>query len=282
VRGIDDFSRSPWNHLLETVEPRSVLDLTAADLDGVDAVVHLAAHKSVPGSFLDRRQMARNVEVDRHVLELVRERQVARLLMASSCEVYGNQVGLLDEARDRMPHSPYAVGKVTTEMLAAALAPLTATEVCCIRLFNTYGPGEGLDAVVPRFVHDTIASGRVRVEGSGRQRRYFSYIEPVVDVIVRLLGADTVPPVLNVAAGHELSVLDLAELLAEIVGPFEIEHTDTRPNEIDGFVPDLSLLESVIGPTPPTAIEHGLAACLAWRRHELADETSELLQRAAS
>jgi dTDP-glucose 4,6-dehydratase/UDP-glucose 4-epimerase len=272
VRAVDDFSRSPFQNPPEPVERLDVLDLRPDDLDGVDTVIHLAARKSVPESFRDRTLINRNIDVDRHVLDLVTVRPIRRLVLASSCEVYGDSGGLLSEDRRPSPRSPYAVGKVATELLADLASSLTSTEICCARLFNTFGPGEGLDAVVPRFVHDAVHRGSITIDGDGMQRRYFSDITPVVSILQRLIEQAEVPSVVNVAAGEQRSIIDVAHELQRLIGPFEIVHGHRRPNEIRGFSPDLRLLHRVVGPTTPTPFVDALRSCVDY---ELTAERSE-------
>lgn len=272
IRAVDDFSRSPFRSPPEIVERLDVLDLRPDDLDGVDTIIHLAARKSIPESFEDRSLINRNIEVDRHVLDLVVEHPIRRLILASSCEVYGDSGGVLSEDRRPHPRSPYAVGKVATELLADLTSSLTTTEICCVRAFNTFGPGEGLDAVVPRFVHDAVHLGGITIDGGGEQRRYFSYITPVISILQRLTELAEVPPVLNVAAGEERSISEVANELQRLIGPFDIAHGRPRPNEISGFTPDLRLLHRVVGPTAPTPFIDALRACVDY---ELADERLE-------
>ena len=262
-------SRSPFRDPPESVERLDVLDLQPGDLDEIDTIIHLASRKSIPESFTDRSLIHRNIEVDQHVLDLVTAHPIRRLIMASSCEVYGDIGGVLSETRQRRPRSPYAVGKVATELLADLTSSLTTTNICCACFFNTFGPGEGLDAVIPRFVHDAVHRGGIDIEGSGEQRRYFSYIAPVVSILERLCDSEATPAVVNVAAGEERSVLEVARELQRLIGPFDIRHVVCRPNEISGFVPDLTSLQRVVGTTAPTSFVEALRACVDY---ELADD----------
>jgi dTDP-glucose 4,6-dehydratase/UDP-glucose 4-epimerase len=272
VRAVDDLSTSPFHNPLEAFERLDVLDLRADDLDDVDTIIHLAARKSIPESFEDRLLITRNIEVDRHVLDLVTERPIRRLILASSCEVYGDVGGVLSEDRRPHPRSPYAVGKVATELLADLTSALTTTEICCVRFFNTFGPGEGLDAVVPRFVHDAVHRGSIQIEGSGEQRRYFSFISPVVSILQRLAESTVTPSVVNVAAGEQRSVMEVAMQLQRLIGPFDITHGRPRLNEISGFTPDLRLLRRVVGPTTPTPFIDALRSCV---EHEMENGRNE-------
>jgi dTDP-glucose 4,6-dehydratase/UDP-glucose 4-epimerase len=179
-----------------------VLDIRSDDLETFDAVVHLAATKSVPKSFLSDDESTRNIAQDRHLLKMCAEIGVPKVLLASSCEVYGRQdTEMLSESHGYNPMSPYAVSKAALEMHAniyRQLAP--ATEFSCVRLFNVYGPDEGHDAVVPRFVQDLLKLGYITIEGSGMQRRDFSYIDDIIKILAELLDTPGLPALLNIGS----------------------------------------------------------------------------------
>ena len=192
-----------------------VLDLGVRDLAGVTTVVHLAARKSVPASFENRDDIARNVLVDRHLVEIVARAHVRRLLVASSCEVYGARaVGVpIAEAVTFAPRSPYAVSKVALEHLADVYARPDA-ETTALRFFNVYGPDEGLDAVVPRFIAEIRATGGLTIEDDGEQRRDFNYVDDVVDMVVQIVQYDRrLPRAINVGSGRSRSIRELAGIV---------------------------------------------------------------------
>lgn len=269
VHVVDDLSASPWGELPGAVDVRDVRALRPSDLEGIDTIVHLAARKSVPDSFDNRSNLLDNIDVDRHVLELVRSQPVRRVLLATSCEIYGNRDVPLIEELPPHPRSPYAVGKAATELLAAAYSTLTPTELCCFRLFNTYGPGEGADAVVPRFARDALAHRQITIEGDGLQRRFFSHVDEVVAILRRLIEAPSVPGVVNVAAGEEASVLEVARIVAAEVGGVQVVHAPGRPNEINRFVPDLQRLWAATGPLDARPLAEGVHQCVAWESRAL-------------
>ncbi len=267
VVAVDDLSASPWPERPDGIAVRDVGSLAAAELRDIRAVVHLACRKVVPTSFVDREQMVGNIRIDRHLVGLLTEIKPRIAILASSCEVYGDQQRRLGELAPLRPRSPYAVGKVAMELLADVYRPLTATPICVARLFNTYGPGEGVDAVVPRFVDEALRLGQVLIEGSGEQRRDFTYVDDVVSALIGLLAAPHPPQVVNIGSGVSLSINELAARVAKAVGGVRIAHGRARPNEITDFVADTRLLRSVLPHwRPETGIDAGLHRCIAWQR----------------
>jgi dTDP-glucose 4,6-dehydratase/UDP-glucose 4-epimerase len=269
VLAVDDLSASPWRQPLPGIAVRDVCSLEAPHLAGIRSVVHLATRKVVPTSFTDREQIIANVRVDRHVIDLIAAARPEVAILASSCEVYGAQPTPLAESAPLRPRSPYAVGKVALELLADVYRPLTPTRICVARLFNIYGPGEGLDAVVPRFVHDALVHRRLLIEGCGTQRRDLTYIDDLVAALVGLLALPVPPAVVNIGSGRSVSVLDLAARIGAAVGGVGLVHGAARTNEIPGFVADTRHLRDVLpGWRATVDLATGLARCIAWERRQ--------------
>ncbi|MER5356194.1 NAD-dependent epimerase/dehydratase family protein [Kitasatospora sp. NPDC002551] len=245
---------------------RDVRSLTARDLDGIDTVVHLAALKSVPASF-EVGGFEHNVAVDRHVLHTFVDSTARRLLLASSCEVYGEQQGPLAETAPYAPRSPYAAGKVATEQLADIYRPRLDDErqIGIVRFFNTFGPHENADAVVPAFL-DAVAEDRpLVIEGDGRQARDLTYIDDSVTMLTRVLAAPALLPVINCGSGQAVSVLDLAHAVIRAAGRGTTTHTAARRNEISSFTADMGLFHRAYGAVARTPLEEALALSIQTR-----------------
>ncbi|MFD8980494.1 NAD-dependent epimerase/dehydratase family protein [Streptomyces sp. NPDC059564] len=239
---------------------RDVRSLTAQDLDRVDTVVHLAALKSVPDSF-EIGGFEHNVATDRHLLHTFTQSTASRLLLASSCEVYGQQGGPLAETAPYAPRSPYAAGKMATEHLAQIYRPILGEgrQVGVVRFFNTYGPSEGPDAVVPAFL-DAVAEDRpLTIEGDGTQARDLTHIDDAVTMLTRILDAPELLPVVNCGSGEAVSVLDLAHAVIRAASRGTITHTAPRINEIASFTSDQTLFTRTYGLVPRRPLNEALA-----------------------
>jgi dTDP-glucose 4,6-dehydratase/UDP-glucose 4-epimerase len=261
VTPVDDLSVPSWRPRPAGLQARDVRSLTPEDLDGVDTIVHLAAHKSVPASF-HADTFGHNTAVDRHLLTVFTASGARRLLLATSCEVYGDQPGPLAETAPLRPRSPYAVGKAATEHLTEVyrlMTPADRQQFATIRLFNTFGPFEGDDAVVPAFL-DAAADGRpLPVEGNGSQARDLTHIDDTIGMLRRILAGRELPPTLNVGLGHTTTILELAQQMIALTGHGSIEHTAPRPNEISSFTADMRRFESLYGPVPRRDLRDALA-----------------------
>lgn len=268
VRCVDNLSAASVEILPDNLLRVDVRELTAADLD-VDVILHLAALKSVPGSFVESAQILHNIAVDHHMLRIFSEAaQPRRLVMASSCEVYGNQGGPAKESLTPSPRSPYAVGKVAIEYLADVYRTLhPEKQISVLRLHNVFGPDEGGEAVVSSFIDSLLLGRPLVIEGSGEQARDFTYIDDACEMIARVvLAAERPADVLNIGSGSETAIAEIAEILGEFVGGRPtVRHVDPRPNEIATFVADMSAYQQHYGEVSIRPIREGLRSAFTRR-----------------
>ncbi|MFE3610474.1 NAD-dependent epimerase/dehydratase family protein [Streptomyces goshikiensis] len=266
VTPVDNLSVTSPRPRPTDLQVRDVRSLTTGDLDTVDTVVHLAALKSVPASF-EVGGFEHNVAADRHVIHTFTSSTARRLLLASSCEVYGEQSGPLAESAPYAPRSPYAAGKVATEQMADIYRPRLESdrEIGVVRFFNTFGPYENPDAVVPAFL-DAVAENRpLVIEGHGRQARDLTYIDDAVTMLNRILGAPALLPVINCGSGRAVSILDLAQAVIRAAGRGTTTHDAARINEISSFTADLDLFHRAYGAIDRTPLDEALALSLQTR-----------------
>jgi dTDP-glucose 4,6-dehydratase/UDP-glucose 4-epimerase len=269
VTALDDLSVASPRRRPDGLQARDVRSLAPGDLDGIDTIMHLAAHKSVPRSF-DPGGFEHNTAVDRHIIHAFTASKARRLVLASSCEVYGQQPGPLAEPAPHAPRSPYAAGKAATEHLAAIYRDLlpAGRQIGVVRFFNTFGPDEDGDAVVPAFL-DAAAAGRpLTVEGDGSQARDLTHIDDAVAMLARVLGRPQLPPAINCGSGRAVTILALAEAVIRACGRGTITHAPARPNEIQSFTADMSLFTSVYGPQATRPVEDALAATIRDRARD--------------
>ncbi|WP_199931326.1 NAD-dependent epimerase/dehydratase family protein [Streptomyces sp. CB02923] len=245
---------------------KPVLALEDRDLADVRLVYHLASYKSVPRSFKQPLDYLDNVDSGRHLLSLCTDVGVPKVIVGSTCEVYG-EAGTLPtpETGPLSPRSPYAASKVGLEMVARAHQRAAgAPEVGVVRFFNVYGPGERPDALVPRLCGTLLSRNELPVEGDGEQRRDFTYITDVVDRLIALADRP-LAPVVNLGSGRSSSVNDVVRILREGSPGAEVTRNASRPNEIREFRADTTLQDRLLGSRPAgVAIEEGVLRTLEW------------------
>src|SRR5205085_11254060 len=157
-----------------------------AATQGVEVVFHQGALASVPRSILDPiTTLETNINGTQNVLLAARDSGVRRVVYASSSSVYGNTPTLpKHEDMPANPMSPYAVHKLTGELLCAVFTRIYGLETVALRYFNVFGPRQDptsqYAAVIPRFLTALIQKRHPTVFGDGEQTRDFTYIANVV------------------------------------------------------------------------------------------------------
>ncbi|TVQ60929.1 MAG: NAD-dependent epimerase/dehydratase family protein [Phycisphaerales bacterium] len=284
---IDDLSNATPAHLGELLDldpdrlrvvHASILDPSglADAAEGADRVFHLAAVGSVQRSIeAPERTWQVNATGTLRVLEAARAVGAGRVVFAASSSAYGDvQQFPTPETLRPSPRSPYAASKVAAEQLLAAWSRTYGLSTVALRYFNIFGPRQRADseyaAVVAAFATRLLAGERPRIYGDGNQSRDFTHVSNAV-LATLLAGASTVPlagEVCNVAAGERTSVNELARIMARVLDAHGLEpiHDERRPGDVLHSHADLTRTRELLGYTPCTTVEQGLADTLAWYR----------------
>jgi UDP-glucose 4-epimerase len=280
IVALDDLSTGHADNLtgvegVELVEG-SILDaeLLRRVINGVDAVVHLAARASVPRSLQDPVATHEvNATGTLRVLEAARHAGRPHVVVASSSSVYGaNRTLPASEDLAPLPLSPYAASKLATEGYALSYARSFDLPVLVFRFFNVFGPlqraGHAYAAVVPAFVAAALAGEALPVHGDGEQTRDFTSVGSVVRVLVDSLErAVTAPGPVNLAFGGRASLLELARSLGDVIGaPLALAHSPVRAGDVRDSQADSSRLRGLFPDVEPISLLEGLQATVEWFR----------------
>lgn len=272
VTVLDNLSHGRADRLPPHVEliVGDMADLAAvrSALARIDGCFHLAARADVQESISDWLGSHRaNMTGTITLFEAVREaRRVIPIVYASSASVYGDTEALPVRETERLrPMSPYAADKIGTESHARAAWCSHGLPSTGLRIFNVYGPVDLAAAaeqpgVVAAFA-DRLQRGQpITVYGQGDQLRDFIYVADVVDHL-RAAMARTVADaaVYNVCTGRPTSILDLARLLATLLGqPLSINHQPKRAGDIIASVGDPAAAVAALGLSADISVEEGL------------------------
>jgi UDP-glucose 4-epimerase len=206
-------------------------------MEGVDAVVHLAARAGVRNSWgpdFDA-YLRSNVTATQRLLEASRSARLRSFVYGSSASVYGDDaVEPVDEAYLPHPHSPYGVPKLAGEHLAHLYRRHFRVPVVALRYFSVYGPRERPDKAIQRFLEAAREGRGIRVSGDGTQRRDFTYVGDVVEATVAALERpEVVGETLNVARGHTVPLLEVIEAIRKVTGrPLPVTHGPAEPGDV--------------------------------------------------
>ena len=240
-------------------------------LDGVDVVFHLAALIGIPYSYHAPVSYVRtNVEGTLNLLQAAQEAGVKRFVHTSTSEVYGTARYVpIDEQHPLQGQSPYSASKIAADKMAEAFHRSFELPVVTVRPFNTFGPRQSARAVVPTIITQCLSDGVVRL-GSLHPLRDLNYVTDIVEGYVRAAEtAEAVGKTVNLGSGREISMQDLARMIAELLGKrVEIvqEQARVRPeaSEVDRLLADTTLARRLLGWQPAVSLEEGLRTTIAW------------------
>jgi UDP-glucuronate 4-epimerase len=252
------------------------------------AVVHLAAQAGVRHSLVDPQAYGdANLTGFLNVLEGCRNAGCRHLLYASSSSVYGGNTRMPFRATDNVDHplSLYGATKKANELMAHAYAHLFALPATGLRFFTVYGPWGRPDMAMWLFAA-AISEGRpIRLFNHGRMRRDFTYVDDVVEAVVRLIdkppagdpawSGDAPDPatsrapwrVYNIGNNRPVEVTEVVRLIEQAVGKTAIrELVPMQPGDVPETCADVDDLAAAVGFAPKTPIGEGIARFVAWYR----------------
>jgi UDP-glucose 4-epimerase len=239
-------------------------------LQGVNCVYHLAARVRVPESVhYPSDYNAVNVGGTVAVMEAMRDTGVRRVVFASSGALYGEQAQQpVREGQMPNPNSPYGVSKIAAEYYVSTLGALYDIETVSLRIFNAYGPGQDLPPsyppVIPQLLRQALDGGSLVIFGDGRQTRDFVFVEDVLDALAAAATAtDVNRAVINIGSGHEVSINELASLVARVTEKkISLLRNPAMSAGVSRLVADVSLAQQLLGWNPRTGLEEGLSRTL--------------------
>ena len=273
------------------------IEMDCADQDGMakifhdenfDAVVHLAAQAGVRYS-LDHpfAYLEANLNGFLTVLEGCRHHDIKHLVYASSSSVYGSNQNLPFSVRDNVDHpiSLYAATKKSNEHMAHVYAHLYGIPCTGLRFFTVYGPWGRPDMALFRFVDAILKNEPIPVFGEGEQTRDFTYIDDVVEGVLRTLdtpatanpnwdphspdpGTSAAPwRVYNIGGGRPVPLLDFISCIEACLGQKAVmDFLPMQPGDVRHTEADVQDLSDAVGYTPSTSIDVGIPRFVEWYR----------------
>jgi UDP-glucose 4-epimerase len=238
------------------------------ELDGVDAVFHLAAQADVTTSVAKPAFDASvNVVGTIEVLESARRAGAKVVFSSTGGAIYGEVEEPASEDAPRRPMAPYGIAKLCAEEYLLGWNRIHGSLHVALRFGNVFGPRQSptLEGGVVSIFLDRMARGEpTTIFGDGLQQRDFVYVGDVVTALLTTAAAET-PGVFNVGTGIATSVLDLHRACAAVAGvSAEPQFADARLGEVQRSVLDVSRIERTFGWRATTSLDEGLRATWAW------------------
>jgi UDP-glucuronate 4-epimerase len=261
----------------------------AAETAAPDVIIHLAAQAGVRYSLENpRAYVDANMVGSFNLLEVARILKPQHLLLASTSSIYGSNTLIPFAENDRAdePMTLYAASKKAMEVMAHAYSHLHAIPTTAFRFFTVYGPWGRPDMALFKFVEAILSDRPIEIYGEGRMQRDFTYIDDLVEAIVRLLGVppapenradapgviDTLSPVapfrvVNLGGGQPVGLIDFVDTVEAVVGkPAKRVMLPMQPGDVPRTFAAIGLLEGLTGFKPATPLADGVQAFVDWYR----------------
>jgi len=237
-----------------------------------ERVIHLGAQAGVrhsihtPFDYVDS-----NLTGMMTILEGCRHNKIQHLLYASSSSVYGmnEKIPFSESSVVDHPVSLYAATKKANELMAHSYAHLYSIPTTGLRFFTVYGPAGRPDMAPWLFTEAILQDRPIRVFNHGQMQRDFTYIDDIVEGIMRL--QDVIPTcdppyrLYNIGNNQPISLsYFIAAIEAACGKKAEKEYLDMQPGDVPITYADTSQLEQVIGYKPHTSIEDGINKFVVW------------------
>ena len=255
---------------------------------GVQRVVHLAAQAGVryslenPHAYVDS-----NLVGFVNVLEGCRQQQIEHLVYASSSSVYGANETIPFAEADNVDHpvSLYAATKKANELMAHTYSHLYSLPTTGLRFFTVYGPWGRPDMSPILFTKAILAGEPLKIFNYGKHRRDFTYIDDIVEGVVRVLDhvavgnqqwsgqspdpASSRAPwkLYNIGNSQPVELLTYVELIEQALGKTTTkELLPLQPGDVEHTYADVSALKADIGYQPSVSVQDGIQRFVKWYR----------------
>lgn len=241
-------------------------------MDGIDAVFHLAALIGIPYSYHSPdTYVDTNVKGTLNILQAAQDLNVERIIHTSTSEVYGTaQFVPITEEHPINPQSPYAATKSGADFLALTFHKSFELPVAVVRPFNTYGPRQSARAIIPTIITQ-ILKGKEEIKlGALSPTRDLNFVKDTTSGFVKAAEADAcIGTVVNLGTGNEISIGELAEKIAELMGAnvaisCDSERIRPEQSEVERLLADNHKAKTLLHWAPEYSLKQGLQETINW------------------
>lgn len=252
-----------------------------------EIVIHLAAQAGVRYSLeAPRTYVSSNIEGTFNIMELTRRHRVTHFLLASTSSAYGANAAMPFKETDRTatPLTIYAATKAATEQMAHSYAHLWSIPTTAFRFFTVYGPWGRPDMALFKFTKGILEGSPIDIYNHGNMERDFTYIDDLVESIIRLASCvpghrdaatpnfDSLSPagpfrIINIGGGVPVSLMAFVEAIETRLGRKAVRnYLDMQPGDVPRTFADVQLQDALIGYRPATPVNIGVQRFIDWYR----------------
>ena len=250
------------------------------------AVINLAAQAGVRYSLENpRAYIDSNIVGFTNILECCRHHDIGHLVYASSSSVYGMNTSMPFSIHDNVDHpiSLYAASKKANELMAHTYSHLFGLPTTGLRFFTVYGPWGRPDMALFLFTRAILAGEPIKVFNNGRMQRDFTYIDDIVEGVVRVMDKTATPNpdwdgarpdpgtssapyrLYNIGNNNPVELSEFIDAIEQALGKqARRELLPMQPGDVAATFADIDDLEADVGYRPATPLREGIGRFVAW------------------
>jgi dTDP-glucose 4,6-dehydratase len=277
----NSFNRWGWIDFLPE-EVKSRLEIFSGDIrdpngtleamKGCDVVFHLAALIGIPYSYHSPDvYVDTNVKGTLNILQAARQLGIQKVIHTSTSEIYGTaQFVPITELHPVNPQSPYAATKSGADFLALTFFRSFNLPVVVVRPFNTYGPRQSARAIIPTIITQLLAGKTTLKLGSVTPTRDLNFVKDTARGFLQAATSEAaIGEVVNLGSDHEISVGDLAQKIAGLLGVNMViesagDRIRPRKSEVERLWADNTKARTILSWSPEYTLDKGLAETIRW------------------
>jgi len=254
------------------VYENSITDMQALDVvfsrHAIDVVCHLAAHAGVRASVENPQKFVdTNITGTINVLEMIKKYKIAHCVLASSSSVYGDtdQLPFTEDQMTDTQTSVYGVTKKSLELMAQVYTRQYGFSATCLRFFTVYGPYGRFD-MAPFIFMDAIHNEKpITIYGDGMVVRDFTYVDDIVDGIIRALDTPLGFQIVNLGTTNTIVLNDFIVLLECLIGKDAQKiYKDAMQADVRMTWADVTKAQHLLGYEPSANLISGLQKMYEW------------------
>ncbi len=242
--------------------------IKAAVPEKVDAIIHLAAKAGVRPSIENPMAYQRsNVIGLQHLLDYAVQEKIKQFVFASSSSVYGvNDHFPWKETEQLMPISPYAMTKLSGEMLGHVYHKLYGIRFMALRFFTVYGPGQRPDLAIHNFIKSMVQGKPIPVFGDGSTSRDYTFVDDTVKGVLAAVDyTGSGYEIINLGNHYAITLNELISTLESVTGiKATMNFLPAQPGDVPKTFADTSKAAALLDYHPQTTLREGLSRFYEW------------------
>jgi UDP-glucuronate 4-epimerase len=266
---IRDFKNNPgFRFLSNDIGLTSAEELGKLIPETVDIIIHVAAKAGVRPSIKNPLAYQQsNVIGLQNLLEFARAKNTKQFIFTSSSSVYGvNDHFPWKEDEQLMPISPYAMTKLSGEMLGHVYSKLFGIRFIVLRFFTVYGPGQRPDLAIHQFVKSILKNEPITMYGDGNTSRDYTFVDDIVQGVISAIQYDKSGyEIINLGNNYAVSLKDLISAIEEVMDKKAIiEQLPEQPGDVPKTFADITKANKLLDYNPQTKLKDGLQKFYDW------------------